>query len=63
MSCKTLQGKYAEKLEQKIDDAVDYINKITLVILKDYEKYKDTPLKNTMIGKDLLKILGGKNER
>lgn len=46
-------------LEERIDKAIEYINKITLVILKDYEKYKDTPLKNTMIGKELLEILGG----
>ena len=48
-------------LQQRIDKAIEYINKITLVILKDYEKYKDTPLKNTMIGKDLLEILGGED--
>ena len=44
----------------KIDKAVEYINKITIELLEEVEKHKLTPFKETLIGKDLLKILGDK---
>lgn len=49
-------------LEQKlkIDKVIEYINKITIELLEEVEKHKLTPFKETIIGKDLLEILGDK---
>lgn len=40
--------------------AIEYINRITIELLEEVEKHKLTPFKETIIGKDLLEILGDK---
>ena len=56
-----IQEELLEDKENKIDKAIEYINKITIELLEEVEKHKLTPFKETIIGKDLLEILGDDN--
>lgn len=52
--------KYDKPRKEMLDKAREYINKITIELLEEVEKHKLTPFKETIIGKDLLAILGDK---
>jgi len=55
MSCRTLQGKYAEKLEQRIDKAIEYIKTKDLL---NERNFMETGI--DLLFKELLEILEGK---
>jgi len=55
MSCRTLQGKYAEKLEERIDKAIEYIKTKDLL---NERNFMETGI--DLLFKELLEILEGK---
>lgn len=58
MASKTLQGKYAEKLQQRINKAIEYIKTNDLL---NERNFMETGI--DLLFKELLEILEGKDDR